>query len=134
MTRLLPERSSCTIACKNRRQDIENHCFRLIYSSIINQNNGHMSYILSKFCELVYATIVQSFLFTLFIFLQPYSWKMLCVEHVKMGITVHVLLNNAVDLNLYNTNGDNILRGACEKRHENKFSFFMNWCKPMRYV
>ena len=46
------------------------------------------------------------------------------VERVKMGFTVHVLLNNAVDGNLCNNNGDTILRGACEKKTRNKL-FFM---------
>ena len=48
-----------------------------------------------------------------------------CLEHMKMGITVHVLLNHAVDANLYNNSCDNILRGACEKRQEKNY-FLMN--------
>ena len=45
------------------------------------------------------------------------------VERVKMGFTVHVLLNNAVDVNLCNNNDDDILRGACEKKTRKQIIF-----------
>lgn len=47
------------------------------------------------------------------------------VERVKMGFTVHVLLNNAVYVNLCNNNGDNMLRAACEKKTRKQIIFFM---------
>lgn len=45
------------------------------------------------------------------------------VERVKTGFTVHVLLNNAVDVNLCNNNDDDILRGACEKKTRKQIIF-----------
>lgn len=81
-----------------------------------------MSYLFSS--DLVHVTIVRSVLCMLqllIIFIFFYLWKMPSVERVKMGFTVHVLLNNAVDVNLCNNNGDNILRGACEKRQETNY-------------